>query len=498
MPYAAVRASPDWGPAPLKVKVEVTVGYGPYEAIGQQIPGKLLAKVTIHYGDGASDYAQKSFLGPELRTTLTFSHVYENPGTYNIRAVWELWGFWYQVPQGTLIESGTATDQVRVTQPSPPSPPPEKCSPDEVKLTLAGPPGTMLTAYYYRCKKTWLWREQRHEYVLQPCEDRKGTERESKTVSVQRETEVAVAVGAVDPYIVDYVELCDGSGCRKIPEERLERLYRDSTYLGWGIKFTITGDTTVRVHPTCKPMEETWPKEWLGDWSGVTLAPKRELTMEDIGPRTKDEEREVECCTGWAVKKILGDSEGYDPGNLSYVISNPNRYIKSIAITDWDEDWKNVAFMSFCDQPLIVLSAESRDIKPGTKMRLRFPLYTYFKPSEETAGWKEIWFGCFDFEYSPRAILEGEAQKTISAKIQVVTDSAPVVAVVKVNVKSVGTPPTAITATYDETLIGKKTVNSPGIYEIGRVELQPGTYLIRAVATDSGGRTATAEKYFTA
>ena len=81
MPYAWIGVSPDWGLAPLKAKIRVVVGYGPYEAIGKQIPGKLLAKVTIYYGDGTQGYAQKSFLGPELRTEIVFYHVYEKPGT---------------------------------------------------------------------------------------------------------------------------------------------------------------------------------------------------------------------------------------------------------------------------------------------------------------------------------------------------------------------------------------------------------------------------------
>ena len=180
---------------------------------------------------------------------------------------------------------------------------------------------------------------------------------------------------------------------------------------------------------------------------------------------------------------------------MAYKIPDPYKYIKSLTITEWYREWSPVGFVKYCGKPLIVMSADSPEIAPGTKVRLRFPIYAYFNlPS---ASWPEMYWGKFEFVYQPRSVFEGEAQRSIGAKVRVVTDMAPVTAVVKVNVKRVGTPPTNITVTYDGTLIGEKTVNSPGIYEIGRVELPPGTYLIRAAAVDSAGRTATAEKYFT-
>ena len=70
------------------------------------------------------------------------------------------------------------------------------------------------------------------------------------------------------------------------------------------------------------------------------------------------------------------------------------------------------------------------------------------------------------------------------------------VVIVRANVKSVGVPPTTITATLDGDTVGEKNVDSPGVYEIGRVEVEPGTYTVKATAVDSAGCVATAEKTF--
>ena len=80
--------------------------------------------------------------------------------------------------------------------------------------------------------------------------------------------------------------------------------------------------------------------------------------------------------------------------------------------------------------------------------------------------------------------------------IQVYFETAPPTKVVKVKVRviSVGTPPTSISAKIDGTPVGEITVNTPGEYKIGEVELEPGTYIAKATAIDSAGKTAWDEK----
>ena len=65
---------------------------------------------------------------------------------------------------------------------------------------------------------------------------------------------------------------------------------------------------------------------------------------------------------------------------------------------------------------------------------------------------------------------------------------------VKVRVISVGTPPTSVSAEIDGKPVGETTVYTPGEYEIGKVELEPGTYIVKATAIDSVGKTALDEK----
>lgn len=67
---------------------------------------------------------------------------------------------------------------------------------------------------------------------------------------------------------------------------------------------------------------------------------------------------------------------------------------------------------------------------------------------------------------------------------------------IKINVKSVGTPPLTVSAMVDGSKIGEIMVDAPGIYEIGSITLGPGIYIVNAVATDSKGNIAKDQKEF--
>ena len=360
--------------------------------------------------------------------------------------------------------------------PPPDYPPPERCSPDHVKVTVYAPKGVFGRAYFRQCKEIVGSATIPEGYYLWDCDAIKGTERDSVSFEAQRNTKVWLEVNADPQYIISI----DING-ETIPvnEKSAE------------VEFTVTGDTVVRVNTGCPPIESTWPEEWLGDWSKVSISPITEAKpiMEDIlgRPLTSDEKRELECCTWWGGERILELCQGSRPSNLPYIIDNPGDYIKELSIKSHLPDWKKTTFISYCDRPLIILSAESPNISKGTKMRIVFPLLAVF-----IYDWIELYWASLDFKYGEK--VEDVADPITETVVSVETFGATRLVKVKVNVKEAGYSPTTVTAMIDDTEIGSITVDAPGEYEFDAVEVEPGVYTVKAVAVDSIGQRGEASK----
>jgi len=79
-------------------------------------------------------------------------------------------------------------------------------------------------------------------------------------------------------------------------------------------------------------------------------------------------------------------------------------------------------------------------------------------------------------------------------QIPIVKEVPRKVVVVRVNVISPGTPPTKVIAAIDDTKVGEITVEEPGTYEVGEVEVEPGRYVVKADAVDSRGLSGSDER----
>ena len=305
----------------------------------------------------------------------------------------------------------------------PTHPRPKSCRPDHVKVTIYAPKGVFAEASFKQCRKTV---GQRREilpwgYYLWRCSAIKGTERESVSFEAQRGTEVVISASA-QPYVITKVTV-DG---KTLPIEEgggggIGGFGRPSpSARGVRVRFTVNDDTTVRVHIGRPPVGEDWPEEWKGDWSGVSISPITEVKplMEKIlgRPLTPDERRELECCTWWGGMRLLKECQGYRPKSLPHVVKNPKAYIQRVAVESHLPDWSSVSFLSYCGRPLMVLSSESLDIKPGTKMRLIFPLLATFK---KPYGWAQLYWGSLDFKYGEPAM--GTAERVTKTVVSVTT-----------------------------------------------------------------------------
>jgi hypothetical protein len=158
----------------------------------------------------------------------------------------------------------------------------------------------------------------------------------------------------------------------------------------------------------------TWPAEWRTDWSNVSIRPTVRLTADlyrlirggRSGKITDDEHDIFDSCDGEAFKLLRGRVQGEDPGNLPYIVQSPNKWIKSVELTSWHRPdlYHTVGILTFCcrGQPLMILSSESQDIKPGTRLRLRALVYAQFKDEMF-----QVHIGRIDFKYQPGVVVEG-------------------------------------------------------------------------------------------
>jgi hypothetical protein len=187
----------------------------------------------------------------------------------------------------------------------------------------------------------------------------------------------------------------------------------------WEAEFTVNRPATITPvfkEKTCDELMATWPAEWKTDWSGVSISPTVRLTADlyrmirggSIGI-TDDEYDIFNSCDGEAFTLLRRQVQGQDPGNLQYMVQSPKEWIKSVELTNWygkDDPTKyhTVGVMTFCcrGQPLLVLSSDSQEIKPGTRLRLRGIVYAQFGTLLYQA-----FIGRIDFQYQPGGVVEG-------------------------------------------------------------------------------------------
>jgi len=194
----------------------------------------------------------------------------------------------------------------------------------------------------------------------------------------------------------------------------------DVSVSGLSATFTINSScivTPVFREKTCDELMAEWPAEWKTDWSNVSISPTVRLTADlyrlirggRSGKITDDEYDIFDSCDGEAFKLLRRQVQGQDPGNLPYIVQSPNKWIKSVELTSWygkDDPTKyhTVGILTFCcrGQPLMILSSESQDIKPGTRLRLRALVYAQFKDEMF-----QVHIGAIDFKYQPGVVVEG-------------------------------------------------------------------------------------------
>jgi hypothetical protein len=186
-----------------------------------------------------------------------------------------------------------------------------------------------------------------------------------------------------------------------------------------GLSATFTVNSSCHVTPVfrekkCDEVMATWPAEWRTDWSNVSIRPIVRLTADlyrlirggRSGKITDDEYDIFDSCDGEAFKLLRRQVQGEDPGNLPYMVQSPNKWIKSVELTSWHRPdlYHTVGILTFCcrGQPLMILSSESQDIKPGTRLRLRALVYAQFKDEMF-----QVHIGRIDFKYQPGVVVEG-------------------------------------------------------------------------------------------